>query len=111
MQVTALKLQELASNFQSYLREQGHIQDDVIEVRRMLSSVHQMLQEGSPTNPSVLTRLYVAEREIDSIKQGQLRTRDWWLKLVATLSAAAIITLAGVGMMIYMASKGMSVKP
>lgn len=111
MQATALKLQEITSNLQSYLREQGHIQEDVTEVRSLLRSLHQLLMEGSPNNPSLVTQIYYVQEELKGMKAAQLRARDWWLKLVATVAAAAIITLAGVILMLWASGKGGAVKP
>jgi hypothetical protein len=111
IQTTAMKLQEVTSNLQSYLREQAHIQEDVVEVRRLVVNISQLLQEGNASQPSILTRLYVIDREIEGMKTAQARARDWWFKLLATLAAAAIIGLAGVMLMLYVSAKAPTVKP
>ena len=111
IQETALKLQEMTGNLQSYLREQAHIKEDVVEVRRLVVNISQLLQEGTGAQPSILTRLYVIDREIEGMKTAQARARDWWFKLLATLAAAAIIGLAGVILMLYVSAKSPTVKP
>jgi hypothetical protein len=111
MQATALRLQEVTSNLQAYLREQTHIQEDVVEVRRLVLSINQLLQEGTGATPSILTRLYVIDKEIDSMKNAQVRARDWWFKLLATLASAAIIGFAGVMLMLYVSAKAPLPKP
>jgi hypothetical protein len=108
MQATALRLQEVTGNLQSYLYEQGHIKEDVTEVRRVVQSLNQLLREG---DPSLVTRMHMVERELESLKDAQTRARDWWLKVLATVAGAAIITMIGVVLTLYMGTKGGVVKP
>jgi len=111
MRQTAVRLQEVMGNLQMYLREQSHMQEDLVEVRRGVQTMQQMLVEGTPTTPSFGTRIFVIEKELKSLQETQVRSRDWWLKLMGTLVGAAIVALLGLLLTLYVNSKGGTVKP
>ncbi len=108
MQATAIRLQEITGNLQSYLYEQGHLKEDVTEVRRVVQSVNQLLREG---DPSLLTRLYIIEQKQKTLEDAQVRARDWWLRLLMIVAGAGIMALLGLFLTLYVGTKGGVVKP
>ena len=108
LQATAMRVQEMTGQLQGYVREQQHVQDDVLEIRNLVRSMNQLLNEG---DPSLRTRVFWMEKEIGDIKASKSRTQDWWLKLCATLAGAAILALLGFMLLLYAAQKGGPIKP
>jgi hypothetical protein len=103
MQTTALRLQEVTGQIQGYAREQSHLAEDVVEIRRLVHTMSQRLWEG---DPSFATRMSLIEREVDLLKGSQFRTRDFWMKVLAPLIVAATVAVTGLLGVIYVLSQG-----
>jgi broad specificity phosphatase PhoE len=97
------QMQGMALNLQTYLSEQGHIKEDVTEVRRVMQSLNELLREG---NLSIVTRLHLVERRLEAIENAQIRSRDWWLKILATVATSAILMAIGLLVTLYVGTKG-----
>jgi hypothetical protein len=107
---TTTKMQEVSGNLQSYLLDQKYMREDLANVRVLVNNLTILLRDGDGS-PSLVTRVYLVEETLKEVRAGQLRTRDWWLKVVASLVAASILTVVGFGLWLYASTKGNIIHP
>ena len=103
MNRTVGKLQEVMGQLHGYLREQQYMQKDMEEMRDTVRGINQILREGSP---SIVTKVYILETAVAELKASRSYNKDWWFKLILSLSSAAIIALLGLFLTLYLGAKG-----
>ena len=102
------ELRELSLHLQTLLAKQQRLEDDVANMRRILEVIDQVLRVD---NPSMITRVFLIERQLADLQVYHARTKDWWMKLVASVSTAAILSLLGFILWLYATTKGAGLKP
>lgn len=109
IETTTGKLQDVSTQLQIYANDQRHLQEDIRQIRQLMETMDQLMNRG---NPSFNTRLTMVETDVKDIKDERARSRDWWLKLVASLSATLIVGVLGLLLYLYANTKGaLVVKP
>jgi hypothetical protein len=102
---TVVNMQRMMGDLQGYLREQVRMQSDFQEMRVALQSVDKMLRGDGISTP-MQTRLLLVEQGLARLEARQATGRDFWFKVLASLTVAALIGLTGVFFSIYVFSKG-----
>jgi hypothetical protein len=102
------RLMDTIFQLRETLTQSKRFEEDLRDIRATVTALHQLLQSG---DPSLLTRLFMLEDKLEKLEAGQLRNRDWWLKLAASLTAAAILGMAGLMLLLYAGTKVPLPKP
>jgi hypothetical protein len=127
---TVINMQRVMSDLQGTLREIVHLQNDLTELRKILTALNQLIREGNGSTLPIITRVLLVEQrlalleahetfniptlqKIGPIEQrlllletSQKSGREWWFRFLGNLAVGLVFAVAGAFLALWVGSRG-----